>query len=179
MLNQQTYIHRKCSKYFSFFIKKDLSNYQKLSISEVSDKLYRKEVNSLDLTKSCLRSIALFNQRCKALITVTTKLALKQAAESDDRIFQGKRRCTLDGIPIVIKDNFITKGIPTTAGSKFLQDFVPPYHSTVVKKLLQAGAIIVGKANMDEFGMGFYQSFKIILHFLIPCAFFSLKALEE
>jgi len=93
-------------------------------------------------------------------ITINKDGALKQAKQSDERIAQGREK-PLDGIPIAVKDNFCTQGIRTTAGSKILaiskedgQGFVPSYESTVTQKLLDAGAIILGKTNMDEFAMG-------------------------
>lgn len=88
-----------------------------------------------------------------AYITVTSDLARKQAKATDRRRKRG-RLLPLDGIPIAIKDNFCTKGVLTTAGSKILSNFVPTYESTVTKRLLDAGAVFLGKTNMDEFGMG-------------------------
>ena len=86
-------------------------------------------------------------------ITETLDRAEAQAVQADDRIRAGNAR-RLEGLPLAIKDNFCTAGIETTAGSKILQGFVPPYESFVTQKLLDAGAVFVGKANLDEFGMG-------------------------
>jgi aspartyl-tRNA(Asn)/glutamyl-tRNA(Gln) amidotransferase subunit A len=88
-----------------------------------------------------------------AYITETPDVALSQSSESDRRISQ-KRARPLEGVPVTFKDNYCTKGIRTTAGSRILSNFVPPYESFVTKKLLDAGAVCLGKTNMDEFGMG-------------------------
>ncbi|CUH82356.1 Asp-tRNA(Asn)/Glu-tRNA(Gln) amidotransferase subunit GatA [Tropicibacter naphthalenivorans] len=88
-----------------------------------------------------------------AIITPTAEIAREQAAASDAAIADGKAR-PLEGIPFTIKDNFCTMGVRTTAGSKILENFVPQYESTVTQRLWDAGAVMLGKVNMDEFGMG-------------------------
>src|SRR5437667_11279174 len=88
-----------------------------------------------------------------AVITETPEIALDMAAASDERLAKGETR-PLDGIPIAVKDLFCTKGVLTTAASHILDGFHPPYESTVTEKLWQAGAVMLGKTNLDEFAMG-------------------------
>jgi len=92
-------------------------------------------------------------ERVKAYVTLTEELALKQADEADARIARGEAT-PLTGVPVCIKDVMCTKGVRTTCGSRMLESFVPPYDAHVTERLLSAGAVVVGKANMDEFAMG-------------------------
>lgn len=89
-----------------------------------------------------------------AFITVTEEEALRQAEESTRRYAEGKPLSELDGIPVAIKDNFCTSNIKTTCASHMLENFVPPYNATVYDRLLKAGAVLIGKSNLDQFAMG-------------------------
>jgi len=124
-----------------------------LTIHEASQLLRNKKLSSLELTKACLERIRQVEPKVHALVTVTDELALSQAKKADRLIEQGDTN-PLTGIPVVIKDNMCTNGLRTTCSSKMLETFVPPYDATVVEKLNGCGAVMVGKANMDEFAMG-------------------------
>ncbi len=125
-----------------------------LTTHELHEKLKKKEITSLELTEAFLKRIDAIDSKIKAFITVTKEDAIKQALEADKRISSGKDITPLTGVPISVKDIFCTKGILTTCASKILNNFVPPYDATVIKKLKEAGAVILGKNNMDEFAMG-------------------------
>lgn len=124
----------------------------KLSLVETRQALLSKQFSSEELTKHYLQRIE-NHKNWNAFITVCAESAIKQARESDKRISTGQVR-PMEGIPLAIKDLFLTKGILTTAGSKILHNFIPPYESTVSQKLLDDGAVFLGKTNMDEFAMG-------------------------
>ncbi|MFC2036061.1 Asp-tRNA(Asn)/Glu-tRNA(Gln) amidotransferase subunit GatA [Chloroflexota bacterium] len=127
--------------------------FNQLTINEAHKLLTTKQLSSVELTRTCLERIQQAEPKIHALINVTDGLALKQAQRADELIATGNTN-PLTGIPVVIKDNMCTKGIPTTCSSKMLENFVPPYDATVVEKLSDCGAVIMGKANMDEFAMG-------------------------
>jgi len=113
--------------------------------------LGKKEYSSVELTRAYLSEIEKKDGEIGAYITVTAEEALKSARDYDN----GKcRKTMLAGIPVAIKDNICTKGIKTTCASKMLEDFIPPYDAFAVERLKQQGAVIIGKTNMDEFGMG-------------------------
>jgi aspartyl-tRNA(Asn)/glutamyl-tRNA(Gln) amidotransferase subunit A len=122
-----------------------------LTIKEASQKLEKKEISSKELVQACLGNI---DKRINAFITVFGKYTEKGAEESDKRIKKGERLSILDGVPLAIKDNIVIKNTKTTAGSKILENFVASYDATVISKLKRAGAIFLGKTNMDEFAMG-------------------------
>ncbi|MGK7867811.1 Asp-tRNA(Asn)/Glu-tRNA(Gln) amidotransferase subunit GatA [Falsiroseomonas sp. E2-1-a20] len=117
------------------------------------DALAEGSISSVELTQAHLAAIEALNPRLNAFITVTAEKALAQARASDERRAAG-RAGALDGVPLAIKDLFCTAGTRTTAGSNILGSFVPPYESTVSQKLLDDGAVFLGKANLDEFAMG-------------------------
>jgi len=123
-----------------------------LSLCQAVDLLYRGETTSEELTRACLEEIEK-TKELNAIISVDEEFALMQAKEADIRIKKGEKLPLL-GVPIVVKDNICTNGYKTTCASKFLANFVAPYEATVVKKLKNAGAVILAKANMDEFAMG-------------------------
>jgi aspartyl-tRNA(Asn)/glutamyl-tRNA(Gln) amidotransferase subunit A len=125
-----------------------------LTIREASDLIREREVSSAELTKSVLSRIEKLDSRLNSYITVLRDQSIKSAEEADKQLASGNYQSPLHGIPISIKDIFVMKGVRTTCGSKILENFVSPYDSTVTKKLKNAGAIILGKSNMDEFAMG-------------------------
>jgi aspartyl-tRNA(Asn)/glutamyl-tRNA(Gln) amidotransferase subunit A len=112
-----------------------------------------KKVTAQEATEILLKRIQEVDPKIKAYLTVTEQQAIKKAQEADRRIADDKIS-PLTGIPLAIKDNMCTQGIKTTCASKILEDFIPPYDATVVKRLKDEGGVLLGKANMDEFAMG-------------------------
>ena len=125
-----------------------------LSISELSQMMERGECSSEEITKSVIERIKEVDDKIHAYLWWDGNYALSQAREADERRKKGEGINPLLGIPIALKDIFITKGIPTTCASKILENFIPPFDGTAVAKLKERGAVIVGKLNMDEFAMG-------------------------
>lgn len=124
-----------------------------LTIEQSRAMLKSKEISSVELTQSCLDSITKQEPGLNAFVTVMSKEALAAAQAADLAIAKGESSPLL-GVPISIKDNFLMRGVRTTASSKVLDNFVPPFDSTVVAKLKQAGAILIGKNNMDAWAHG-------------------------
>jgi aspartyl-tRNA(Asn)/glutamyl-tRNA(Gln) amidotransferase subunit A len=124
-----------------------------LSIVEAHRLLKNKEITSRELTQAVLDRIAAVESKIDAFLTLTPDHARAQAAAADRAIASGNCR-PLTGVPIAVKDVLCTRGILTTCGSKILGNFVPPYDATVITRLRQEGAVLVGKLNMDEFAMG-------------------------
>ena len=122
--------------------------------AEMASALSKKEITSVELTKAHLDRIAEVDGKLHSFLHVDNEGALAQAAEVDAKRAKGETLSPLAGVPIAVKDILAQKGIPTTAGSKILEGWRPPYDSTVVAKLKAAGVVILGKTNMDEFAMG-------------------------
>ena len=122
--------------------------------ADMAQALAAKEVSSVELTQAHLDRIAAVDGDVKAFLHVDNTGALEQAAAVDADRASGKAMSPLAGVPLALKDVLAQKGIPTTAGSRILQGWKPPYDSTVVSKLKDAGVVILGKTNMDEFAMG-------------------------
>jgi aspartyl-tRNA(Asn)/glutamyl-tRNA(Gln) amidotransferase subunit A len=125
-----------------------------LSLVDLAGALAARRVSSREVTDAALGRISDTDARLGAFLTVTSERARAQAAAADERAAKGARLGPLDGVPLALKDIFLTKGVETTAGSRILKGFVPPYDATVVEKLDLAGAVQLGKLNMDEFAMG-------------------------
>ena len=125
----------------------------RLTIHELQKRFRDGTLTSVGITESVYRRIASVEERVHAYITLTEETATKQARAADKRI-QEENGGPLTGIPIALKDVLCTQGIRTTCGSRILENFIPPYDATVIKKLKDAGAVFVGKTNMDEFAMG-------------------------
>src|SRR5256712_13132023 len=124
-----------------------------LTLSEASDLLRGREASSVDLTRAAFERINALDDRIHAFLRLTDEIALEQARAADERIARGEAG-PLTGIPAAIKDVIVTKGVETTCGSRILKGLVPPYNAHVMERLNEAGLVMLGKTNMDEFAMG-------------------------
>ena len=122
------------------------------TLADAREAVRSKQISSRELTAAFVKSVE-GARALNAFVTETPERALAMAEESDKRIARGTPR-SLEGLPLAIKDLFCTKGVRTTAGSNILSNFIPPYESTVTQNLWDAGAVMLGKTNMDEFAMG-------------------------
>ena len=129
-------------------------NLYSLTLHELQTKLRKREISSQELTEAVFQRISATEDRVHAFITLCHDTALREAKRADERLGREKESVPLLGIPIALKDIFLTREVLTTCGSKILGNFIPPYDGTTVKKLKGAGAVIVGKTNLDEFAMG-------------------------
>ena len=125
-----------------------------LSISQVASLLERKKVSPSEVVGAVLERIQDLNSRLNAYVYVNPDEVRKNAQKAEHEIVHGRYRGPLHGIPIALKDNILTVGIPTTAGSKILKDFVPTVDASVVRRLRSSGAILIGKTNLSEFAYG-------------------------
>lgn len=126
-----------------------------LSALELGEKIKKKEITVIDALKAQIDKIKSLDEEFGCYITVTEEEAYKRAKIVQKQIDEGEYKDSpLAGVPVAVKDNICTKGVRTTCASKILSDFIPPYNATVVEKLEAAGAVIIGKTNMDEFAMG-------------------------
>ncbi len=126
----------------------------KKTAAEMADALAKKEISSVELTEQHFARIKEVDGKVKAFLHLDTDGALAQAAAVDKKRAAGEKLSPLAGVPLALKDVLTQKGIPTTCGSKMLEGWRPPYNATVTQKLLDAGVVILGKTNMDEFAMG-------------------------
>lgn len=124
------------------------------SVFALSQALQKKELSSLEITQAYFNQIRVREPDIQAYLTITEEKAVGQARASDRRRLQGAALSPLDGVPLAAKDNLCTKGIPTTCSSRMLESFVPSYDAAVLEMLYGAGAVLLGKLNMDEFAMG-------------------------
>ncbi|MEP6756926.1 MAG: amidase family protein, partial [Chthonomonadales bacterium] len=131
-----------------------MSQILELSAFEIASKIKAGELSATEVTLAAIAQIEATEPKIKAYLTVTRDSALSEAEVIDRAIAAGGPVGPLAGVPVALKDNLCTNGIRTTAGSKILDNFIPPYDATVVQMLHSAGAISVGKANCDEFAMG-------------------------
>jgi aspartyl-tRNA(Asn)/glutamyl-tRNA(Gln) amidotransferase subunit A len=125
-----------------------------LTAVELGAAMAAREVSAVDVTQAHLDRIAAVDAAVHAFLYVDVDGALAAAREVDDRRVAGEDLGPLAGVPLALKDVFVTKGIPTTCGSRILEGWIPPYDATVTQRLRQAGIVILGKTNMDEFAMG-------------------------
>jgi len=125
-----------------------------LTIKEASELIKKKELSPVELTQSVLNRIKEMDELLNTYVTVLDDKALESAKKAEEEITSGNYLGPLHGIPLGLKDIFVTKDINTTCGSKMLENFVPPYDATVTERLQKAGAVFLGKNNMDEFAMG-------------------------
>ena len=125
-----------------------------LTLDDAGKRLRKREFSSLELTEAVFQRIAASDDKIHAYLTVARDDGLEQARQADKRLKQDSGISPLLGIPIAVKDNFLTCGLRTTCASKILGEFIPPYDAATVQKLRAAGAVITGKTNLDEFAMG-------------------------
>jgi aspartyl-tRNA(Asn)/glutamyl-tRNA(Gln) amidotransferase subunit A len=125
-----------------------------LTIRQAHEGLTKKDFSSVELTQACLDQLKKVDEKIHSFVLITEKEALEQAKKVDKKIIQNEQIKILEGIPAGIKDLLCTEGIQTTACSKILENFIPPYDCTVIKKLKENGLVILGKQNCDEFAMG-------------------------
>ncbi len=125
-----------------------------LTAHELRDKIQEKEISSFEATSSVLSRIKDVEGKVDSYLTVLKDKALDSAKEIDERIAKGEKVGALAGVPMAVKDNLCTKDVSTTCASKMLETFKPPYTATAVERLLDAGTVMLGKVNMDEFAMG-------------------------
>jgi len=125
-----------------------------LSIKQVAAGLKSKRFSAKELTQAVLERIEKLEPKLDAYLLITSDLAKKQAEKADQLIADGQLASPLTGVPAAIKDIIVTKGIRTTAASKILESFIPPYSATVYEKLEAAGVVMSGKTNLDEFACG-------------------------
>jgi aspartyl-tRNA(Asn)/glutamyl-tRNA(Gln) amidotransferase subunit A len=125
-----------------------------LTVADAAKLLRAKKLSPVELTRACLDRIQALDQTLKAFITVTSDLALAQARRAEREMVRGRYRGALHGIPLTLKDLYCTKGIRTTAGSRILRDFVPAADATATARLVEAGAVLLGKTNLHEFAAG-------------------------
>ena len=130
-----------------------MTSLTQLSLTQASQLLARREISSVELVRAHLDRISQVEDQVRAFLSVTQDLALEQAQAADHRIARGEMS-PLTGIPVQVKDLICTQGVPTTCASRMLENFVPVYNATAYAQLLDHGAVLLGKGNMDEFGMG-------------------------
>jgi len=121
---------------------------------QLSELMEHKEISSVELIDAYFERISQVENEIRAFITLTKEKALTQANEVDKKRARGEKLSPLAGIPMAMDDNICTEGVKTTCASKILDNFIPPYDAAVAERLKRAGAILIGKCNMDEFGMG-------------------------
>src|SRR3989339_1663408 len=128
-------------------------NLNELTIKQAQEGLRKKEFTSVELTEACLNRIKERNKKINAFVTVCEESALLEAQKADELIAKGEQK-ELTGIPFAVKDSITTKGIRSTGSAKILDNYIPPFDATVIKKIREQGGVLIGKNNCDTFGHG-------------------------
>ncbi|OEV31121.1 glutamyl-tRNA amidotransferase [Streptomyces nanshensis] len=131
-----------------------MADLTRLTAAQTAERIANGEVTAVEVAEAHLARIDAVDEKVHAFLHVDRERALAQAREVDEKRASGERLGPLAGVPVAVKDLFTTEGVPTTVGSKILEGWIPPYDATVVRKLKEAGLVILGKTNMDEFAMG-------------------------